>query len=415
MDSKIYIITIVGAGVGGMFVLLICIIVAVVYKQQKSRRAQKMKEGCNSSTPTRFNRKEVTIKALFKGTVLAPIQDEFNHLESICTKRSNDNTNLQGRKHNKKENLNLHHDILPFDHNRVVLRKHINNTDYINATWVSKASIERYDSLELVSYAPYSKINFIVAQAPKINTLAHHFQMLHENLTDVIVAINTREENLFGTLGKNKTFGNTIVMLKKRSRIHQTVFKSELELANKTSEAKYCQNVKFFEFNEWPLQLISGEFSKAEMENFLSFFCLVRQELTLSKDEMTIVVHDVDGGVGPAAIWVALYELLQKVDEVMPTEKTEQLDPNDDLGKLDVYRVVNDLRKQRSKMINSFQNYKLLFELLQYYCQHKTTFDEIRAENEIPTEYLLSNDSNSNEDEYVLHDPSIYQETYENI
>ena len=62
-----------------------------------------MKGGSNSSTPTRFNRKEVTIKALFKGTVLAPIQDEFNHLESICTKRSNDNTNLQGRKHNKKK------------------------------------------------------------------------------------------------------------------------------------------------------------------------------------------------------------------------------------------------------------------------------------------------------------------------
>ena len=404
-----------GTVAGATFAVLICIIVVVVFKQKKKSNTEKIEGGSISSTPAKFIGKEVSIQSLLKGTILSPTQEEFNHLEALDAKRSNDNTNLQGRKHNKKEILNLHHYILPFDHNRVVLRTYINKSDYINATWVSKASIERYDSLELVPYAPYPKINFIVAQSPMKNTLPHHFQMVHENLTDVIVAINTREENLFGILGQNKTFGNTMVRLRKRYKIHPTVFKSEIEISNKTSDARYCQNVTFFEFNEWPIQLKAGEFSKDEMENFLSFFSLVRQEMILSKDEMTTIVHDADGGVGPAALWVAMYELLQKVDENMSTQNTKQPSSNDDLGKLDVYRVVNDLRKQRSKMINCFENYKLLFKLLQYYCQHKTIFDKIRAENEIPTEYLMSNDSNSNEDEYVLHDPSRYQDTYENI
>ena len=137
--------------------------------------------------------------------------------------------------------------------------------------------------------------------------------------------------------------------------------------------------------------------------------------MSLSNEDMTVIVHDVDGGVGPAALWIAMYELLEKIDEVVPTQNTQQANSNNDLGNLDVFRVVNGLRKQRSKMINSFENYKLLFVLLQYYCQQKTTFDKIQAENEIPTEYLLPNDPNSNEDEYVLHDPSRYQDTYQNI
>ena len=101
--------------------------------------------------------------------------------------------------------------------------------------------------------------------------------MVHENLTDVIIAISTCEANMFGTLGQNERFGNSVVRLKKRYKIHPTVFKSEIEISNKTSDARYCQNATLFEFNEWPMQLISDEFSKDEIDNFLSFFSLVRQ------------------------------------------------------------------------------------------------------------------------------------------
>ena len=88
----------------------------------------------------------------------------------------------------------------------------------------------------------------------------------------------------------------------KRCKIHEFVVKNEVELLNKKSDAKYRQTVPLFEFNAWPLNKGSEGFSETLIEGFLSYFCLVRKELNCSKDELTIVVQDADGGVGPAAI-----------------------------------------------------------------------------------------------------------------
>ena len=122
---------IVGTCAGVTFAVLICIMVVVVCKQKKKSNTEKIEGGSITSTPTNFLGKEVSIQSLLKGAISSPMQEEFSHLDALDEKRCNDNTNLQGRKHNRKDNLNLHHDILPFDHNRVILRNQINNTDYI--------------------------------------------------------------------------------------------------------------------------------------------------------------------------------------------------------------------------------------------------------------------------------------------
>merc|ERR1712226_1839229 len=161
--------------------------------------------------------------------------------------------------------------------------------------------------------------------------------------------------------------------MNKRANINPVVFKSEIELLNPNSCSKCRQNLSFYEFDKWPIPVVSGEFSTEGIKNFLNYFCLVRRELNLSKDELTIIVQDDDGGVGPAALWVGLDEVLPTGDDIANTS-------NKDYGKLDVFDTVNNLRKQRSKMVNSFTNYKLLFELLQHYVQYKPTFDKVRSE-----------------------------------
>ena len=152
------------------------------------------------------------------------------------------------------------------------------------------------------------------------------------------------------------------------------------------------------------------------VKNFLTFVCIVRRELNKSKEELTVVVQDDDGGIGAASLWVVLYDLLQQIDEVVPSNDNKPTtSSNKDFGKLGVFRAVNDLRKQRSKVINTFTNYKLLFEMLQCYAQYKSTFEKVRPENEIPIEYLLTTQPNRDSSVYVMNENQDIDEShYEN-
>ena len=71
-----------------------------------------------------------------------------------------------------------------------------------------------------------------------------------------------------------------------------------------------------------------------------------------------------------------------------------------EMRSLDVFKTVNDLRKQRAKMVNSFENYSFLYECIKYYCQNKKELDKLRPEIEIPTEYYLDQETYSID--YVL-------------
>ena len=370
----------VGAIAVACFILLGTIILIVL--NRKRNNVVKEHESI-SLTNTGCNGKEVLIRSLMKGNVTFPKQEEFRKLEELDGRRCNNNNDYQGRRHNKIGDLNLHKDVVPFDNNRVILKSCVEGSDYINASMVSKATEERYDSLDLLSYRPFSKINFIVAQRPKINTLPHHFQMLHENLVDVIVAFNDKEDKTLGIAGKKKIFGNMAVTLHKKLRIHPNVIKSEVELFNRTSDIKYTHKTILLDFNAWPIRETSGEFSTEGMKNFLECLCLTRKELDRSRNNLTIVLHDADGGIGASAIFVGLYSLLQQIDEVLPIDEENSPRENKKLGALDVFKTVDDLRKQRSKMVKSYTYYKLLFELLQYYCQYKAAFDMLLPENVI--------------------------------
>ena len=101
---------------------------------------------------------------------------------------------------------------------------------------------------------------------------------------------------------------------------------------------------------------MSGEFSASGVKPFLVFLCLVRRQLNKSKEELTVVIQDDDGVIDAASLWVVLYGLLQQIDEVVPSNNNKTTtSSNKDFGKLDVFRAVNDPRKQRSKVISPLQ------------------------------------------------------------
>ena len=406
--NSIYII-VTGCSLVAVVVLVVLAIVFTKNKKNKDKHKAPTRK-------TTLDETELASKTLLKDDDFGPNKEDFKKIEERDSQRCKDTSNYQGRRHNKSgKKLNLHDDVLPFDFNRVILKNPISKADYVNASWVSKAVSERYDSLDFVSYPSYSKINFIVTQRPYRQTFPHFYQMVHENTVDAIISINDHQDRALETSDVIETFGSTTVIVKKRYNIHERVVKSELELQNKISTARFSQIIDAYEFNEWNDQKPHGtNLHQTELGKFMKFFCLVRKELSNKKDEITIVVQDSDGGIGAASIWIALYNLLEQYDETV-TNSRKEIDITHEMRSLDVFKTVNDLRKQRAKMVNSFANYSFIYDCIEYYCQNKKELDKLRPEIEIPTEYYLDQETYSID--YVLanSNPTGYQQNiYQN-
>ena len=83
--------------------------------------------------------------------------------------------------------------IVPYDHNRVVLQKPIKGSNYINASWIKNEKSE----------AEFP--TFIAAQGPLAHTIPHFLQMVVENKVKVIVMLTKLTEVDQGKLCKPST------------------------------------------------------------------------------------------------------------------------------------------------------------------------------------------------------------------
>jgi len=75
-----------------------------------------------------------------------------------------------------------HSNIVPYDHNRVVLKNPVSNCDYVNASWIKNDKLK--DQLPM----------FIAAQGPLPQTVPHFLQMIVENKVKMIVMMTHLKE-----------------------------------------------------------------------------------------------------------------------------------------------------------------------------------------------------------------------------
>ena len=81
-----------------------------------------------------------------------------------------------------------HSNIVPYDHNRVILKNSINDCDYINATWIKNEQLKHH--------LP----TFIAAQGPLPQTVPHFLQMIVENKVKIIVMLTLLKETDKGNM-----------------------------------------------------------------------------------------------------------------------------------------------------------------------------------------------------------------------
>ena len=89
---------------------------------------------------------------------------------------------------------------------------------------------------------------------------------------------------------------------------------------------------------------------------------------------MNLVLQDEFSGSSGAAVFVALLELLKKIDDCYIDYKTQNEVVK---GEISIFELVHGLRNKRAKMIQSYEEYQLLYRALIHYSQNKQEYDEI--------------------------------------
>ena len=392
-----------------------------IRKRQNNKDAEVAKETM-PLTEIKSTSRDIPLSAISNGNVAQPSEEEFKKLVSFEDNISQRFTTAQGERYNKSGGFNRNPEVLPFDHNRVKLRNPVDGCDYVNATWISKiANDSTYDELIYSSYVPYKNIKFIVGQNPLPVTLQHHYAMVHENRIDLIICFTETPKNKPLKVGKNYHFKDLTLTVHNRNKVQDELFRSEISIFNIGSPRdQYRHYTVLYEYTKWPKDDIN---SSEDTQSLVSAMVLIRQEMDRDKSAMKILTHDSQGGLRGSALFLVLYDLMQKIDEGY----TENNKVKTHLEKINIFNTVNKLRKDRAGLIDTYATYKLLHFCLEYYGLNRCALKQLaplkfsgksaahavnqpvkvvrRRENDIGRNDNAQS-TNDMEVEYVLHENS---------
>lgn len=234
---------------------------------------------------------------------------------------------------------NRHPDIMPYDHNRVLLKT--SKDDFINSSYLRDLSP--------------STPTFIATQAPLPTTMETFWQMIYEQQVFLLVMLvsskakGTSEFHQYwpSDRGQPQLYGAFSVMLQssKHSEFHTERF---LQLTHVPT--KQVRTVLHMQFTAWP------EFGVPEQSSDLLQFISQVQNYHLQQKQLTlpIVVH-CSAGVGRTGTFCTIYSAVQDI--------------NSGKGITDIPKVVKNLRRQRKWMVAEKEQLKFCYEAVLCYAQ----------------------------------------------
>ena len=374
------------------------------------------------STNKNNSSRSIPLRSIANGNVTPPALEEFEALISYNGGITQRLTTSQGERFNhKKYRYNQVAENLPFDQNRIRLQKPIDGCDYINACWISSQNEDTtYDEVIYTDYPSYSKIKFAIGQEPLSNTMDHHVRMIHENRFDIIIGFTGESPMVNFKAGNSYHYKDLTLKVLNSSQMNNQLTRYEISLMNSSTTGPLVEHRStFYQFTSLTMNELS---SLGEVDELVTAICTIRNEMKSTTTCLKVLVHDPRGGVREGAVFIALYEMFELVDE--------SFDANNRLKKsatsIDVFAIVNRLRKDRAKMVENLFTYKFLFNCLNDYGKHRITRNEqvgnastrndnIRVdteENGRTLEARVDEPNHNVEVEYVMHNPS-YEENNE--
>ena len=145
------------------------------------------------------------------------------------------------------------------------------------------------------------------------------------------------------------------------------------ELFNTTSvETQYKPQVLFFEIFNFPR---NDDFDADDARILLSSISSIRKQVTAKNNSLKMMVYDDESGTSGASLFVALYDLLEHVDGSINENNRLKRSAED----VNVFELVNGLRKDRMNMMNTFTSYKFLHQCLMEYGPNRKIFDVVQS------------------------------------
>ena len=152
-----------------------------------------------------------------------------------------------------------------------------------------------------------------------------------------------------------------------RAVLYNNLLRTEICLFNSNdSRIQYQHNVVKFELN---LTHNGDDESEIDTANLVLSMCQIRNEMTLKKTNLKVLVTDLRGGVGASAVFVSMYEIMQLVDNAI----TQDNRIKNSADCIDVFAIANRLRKDRANMFEDFSIYKVVYQCLGYYGLNRET------------------------------------------
>nr|XP_061831838.1 receptor-type tyrosine-protein phosphatase C-like isoform X1 [Nerophis lumbriciformis] len=271
---------------------------------------------------------------------------------------------------------NRYVDILPYDHNRVQLRTGNGEAgcDYINASF-----IDGYNESK----------KYIAAQGPKEETVCDFWRMIWEQKSSIIVMVTRCEE---GNKVKcvqywpspdreTEIYEEFVVKLLSEDYFPDYIIRN-LSLTNRR-EKSLEREVTHIQFISWPDHGVPGE---------PHLLLKLRRQVNAFKDFFSgpIVVH-CSAGVGRTGTYIG-------IDAMMECLEAE--------SRVDIYRFVFNLRKQRCLMVQVEAQYILIHQALLEHNQFGET--EISLSELHSTLSMLKDISSANE-------PTLLEEEFKRL
>ena len=289
----------------------------------------------------------------------------------------------------KKENkpLNRYINIFPYDYNRIVLKEPVNERDYLNGSYInSPENLKEFNPelKKLLDLSKYDNIQFLATQGPLPHTCEHQWQAVFDNNVDIIIMLTRVVEGSKETNNEKPKceqywpsvkeqcqyqhmcrHGKFEIMVVDEEEVRPNLIKTDLYLID--TESRNIDDEKLvthLQYTGWP------DFgAPEETSEIIDLVKDVRKMIKDNKEKdnnYSILTH-CSAGVGRTGTFIALYKLMEEIDEKLEMhleqveDKSKKRTSTDPLKRLNVFQTVLSLRRKRVEMVQSYAQYNYLY------------------------------------------------------
>ena len=309
---------------------------------------------------------------------------------------------------NKHEHrkLNRYVNIYPYDFNRIKLQTAILGSDYINGSHITFSQSDDdlcptkriFDggNVKPFNFSKFCNISFLAAQGPLPSSSAHFWQAVYENDVDIIVMLTKLKEGSSGpgpgatkctqywpeVSEKSITVGNFEITILEETEPRPEITKRTFSVkGGETTNFNVEKRVTQLHYVGWP------DYGVPEEDDHL--INLVKQvryiiqsdKNKISKREKFMVLAHCSAGVGRTGTFIAMYQLMDQIEEMFQTKYKQCDDKN---RYIDIFNTVLFLRSKRVEMVQSWAQYRYLYKSVAAYAK------QIKAMNEkVEDDYVI--------------------------